>query len=124
MNDTETEPTFEGWAILELMGHRKLAGWVAEVQIAGAGMLRVDVPAPMQCAECRDGTAAKPCPKCSVATQFYSPSSLYCLTPTTEKMARKAAESCQPTQVQRLEYQADDGEELVEDDDPVGYGVG
>jgi hypothetical protein len=39
-------------------------------------------------------------------------------------MARKAAESCQPTQVQRLEYQADDGEELVEDDDPVGYGVG
>jgi hypothetical protein len=42
--ETQKEPTFEGWAILELMGHRKLAGFVREQQFAGAGMIRVDVP--------------------------------------------------------------------------------
>jgi hypothetical protein len=39
-----TEEKFEGWAILELMGHRRLGGYVRETQIAGAGMLRIDIP--------------------------------------------------------------------------------
>ena len=38
---TQAAP-FEGWAILELMGHRRLAGYVREVELAGAGVLRLD----------------------------------------------------------------------------------
>jgi len=40
---------FEGWCVLELMGHRRLAGYVSEQEIAGADMLRIDVPSTRQC---------------------------------------------------------------------------
>jgi hypothetical protein len=33
-----------GWAIIELMGHRRLAGWLSEEEVAGAAFLRIDVP--------------------------------------------------------------------------------
>lgn len=82
---------FEGWAILELMGHRKLAGYVKQEEIAGSGFLRIDVPG--------EGDGA-------IATQFYSPSAVYCLTPTTEDMARKVAAGCRPQPVQRWELPA------------------
>ena len=92
-----TEPAadkFEGWAILELMGHRRLAGYVREQEIAGAGMLRIDVPG-----EVGDGLG----PRSTIATQFYSPAALYCLTPTTEEIARAVAKRAQPEPVQRWE---------------------
>lgn len=78
---------FSGWAILELMGHRKLAGHVTSVEIAGKGMLRIDVPA-------NDGQGM-------TATQFYSPEALYCLTPTSEEIARRISINIQPEPVVR-----------------------
>ena len=87
MTEETTADKFEGWAILELMGHRRLAGYVREQEIAGTGMLRIDVP----------GEAGY------VATQFYSPAALYCLTPTTEEIARAVAKRAQPEPVQRWE---------------------
>lgn len=84
---TSEEATFEGWAILELMGHRRLGGYVKEATVAGAGFLRIDVPG-------EDGP---------LATQFYSPSSVYCLTPTSEEAARTVAKGNQPQPVQRWE---------------------
>ena len=83
----QKDPTFEGWAFLELMGHRKLAGFVREQNFAGAGLIRIDVPGD-------DG---------NIATQFYSPSALYCLTPTTEDMARRFAKNVRPEPVTRWE---------------------
>ncbi len=71
----------------ELMGHRRLAGYVKAQEIAGAGMLRIDVPGD-------DGP---------IATQFYSPAAVYCLTPTTETIARGVAKQSQPAPVQRWE---------------------
>ncbi|HET7486860.1 MAG TPA: hypothetical protein VFJ85_02960 [Acidimicrobiales bacterium] len=82
---------FEGWAVLELMGHRRLGGYVAEATVAGAGFLRIDVP----------GEGDEP-----VASQFYSPSSVYCLTPTTEAMARAVAAHNVPQPVARWELPA------------------
>jgi len=82
---------FEGWGILELMGHRKLAGYVSEQAIGGASFIRIDVPK-------YDGA-----PRENVATQFYSPSAVYCLTPTTEELARKVAAGAQPAPVTRWE---------------------
>jgi hypothetical protein len=84
---SDAPPPFEGWAILELMGHRRLAGYVQAQEIAGAGMLRIDVPG-------EDGP---------IATQFYSPAAVYCITPTTEAIARSVAKKSQPAPVQRWE---------------------
>jgi hypothetical protein len=95
MSATE-RPPFEGWAILELMGHRRLGGYVSEATVAGAGFLRIDVPG--------DDSGADP--DSMVASQFYSPSSVYCLTPVTEAMARAVAARNRPEPVQRWELPA------------------
>ncbi len=84
-------PVFEGWAVVELMGHRKLAGYVREQQVAGAGFLRIDVPG--------DGDE-------SIATQIYSPGAIYCLTPVTEELARRVAKTYRPEPVTRWEIPA------------------
>ena len=68
----------EGWVILELMGHRRLSGYASEVEVAGAKFLRLDVPSP------RQGEAP-------TATQFYSAAAIYCITPTSEELARQVA---------------------------------
>jgi hypothetical protein len=96
---TATADPFAGWAILELMGHRRLAGYVREVELAGTGLLRLDVPDPTL-----QGVALDPLdPECWSATQFYSPAALYCLTPTTEDVARKVAAGSDPAPVKRWE---------------------
>jgi hypothetical protein len=69
--------TFDQWAILELMGHRQLGGRVREQEVAGYGMLRVDI---------YPGDAARP-----IATQFYNPRSVYGLHPVDEQVARAYA---------------------------------
>lgn len=79
---------YEGWAILELMGHRRLGGYVREVSMFGATMCRIDVPA-------ADGGTP--------ATQFYGGSAIFCCTPTSEETARKVAALAQPAPVQHWE---------------------
>ena len=81
--------TFEGYCILELMGHRRLGGYVKEATIGGGSFLRIDVPGK------EVGSV--------VATQFYSPSAVYCITPTTELMARTVAIQNQPELVSEWE---------------------
>lgn len=88
---SEEQNGFEGWAIMELMGHRRLAGHVSEQEIAGAGMLRIDV---------YDGDGEQP-----YATQFYSPQALYALTPTTEEIARAMGRTGKPRPVRRYELE-------------------
>lgn len=90
--DADAKSVFEGWCVLELMGHRRLGGYVREQEIAGQGFIRIDVPR-------GDGAEFS-------ATQFYSPGSVYCLTPTTEAMARAVAKRSQPEPVQRWELPA------------------
>lgn len=84
-------PKFSEWCVLELMGHRRLAGKVTEEQIAGAGLLRLDVP----------GEDGKP-----GVTQFYSPAAVYCITPTTEEIARAMAKTYRPAPVTRFDLPA------------------
>jgi hypothetical protein len=90
--------SFEGWVILELMGHRRLSGYASEVEVAGAKFLRLDVPSP------RQGEAP-------TATQFYSAAAIYCITPTSEELARQVAAANQ----QRWELQAPQARPDVED---------
>lgn len=59
------------WCLVEQLGHKRFAARVAETTIAGAAMLRCDIPV-------GDGWT----------TQFISGASLYALTPITEATAR------------------------------------
>ena len=79
MTDT---PTFAEWVILELLGHRRLAGYLTEQQIAGHGYLRLDIPGEND-SEAKD----------FAATQLFNPTSVYAIHPTTETIARHAAQT-------------------------------
>lgn len=123
---TETKEPFAGYAILELMGHRRLAGYVRETELAGAGVLRLDVPEHPWVEGCTCGSSEPTSadyerhthvcamfraegddePLDVVATQFYAPSALYCLTPTTEEVARGLASKTRPQPVHRWELPA------------------
>lgn len=41
-----TDATFEGWAIVELLGYRRLSGQAREVEMFGTKVLRLDVALP------------------------------------------------------------------------------
>jgi hypothetical protein len=78
---------FKQWAILELMGHRKLAGLVSEENRFGTVMCRIDVPGPDD----------------KSVTQFYGGSSIYAVTPTTEEVCRAFAKRSSPAPISRYE---------------------
>lgn len=88
----EDDPGIEGWAILELMGHRRLGGYISEATAAGALMVRIDVPHPQKLGE-------------SAATQFYNPTAIYAITPTTEETARAIARGA-PEPISRWDLRA------------------
>lgn len=87
--DNGSAPHFDEWAIVELMGHRKLAGRVSEAPLGRGELFRLDVP---------DGLMSD-----RFVTQFYGWSSVYCMTVTDELAARKFAVMHQPTPVHRWE---------------------
>lgn len=66
------EVQFDGWAILELMGHRQRGGYVKDVEMFGGKLLRIDIPV----------TAEK------TITEFYGCNSIYALRPCTEEIVR------------------------------------
>lgn len=65
---------FDQFAILEIVGHRRLGGRVREATIGGIPLIRIDA--------FRDGAGP--------VTQYYGPSAIFCLTPATEEAARMA----------------------------------
>lgn len=91
---SENTEAFAEWTILELMGHRRLFGHVTEVAVAGGSFLRIDV---------FPGDAEEP-----ALTQFYRPEAVYCMTPTTEELARRGAAAGFTKPVHRYELTAPD----------------
>lgn len=75
-----TASRFETWAIVEIMGHQKFAGFLTEETIAGSGMLRLDVP---------EFGALKG------FTRYFNAASVYSITPTSEGLARQIGEGLQ-----------------------------
>ncbi|MFA9263108.1 MAG: hypothetical protein ACEQSB_07265, partial [Undibacterium sp.] len=67
-----SDAKFDSWAILELLGHVKIAGRITEEERFGVKMGRIDIPTPA------DG----------FVTQYFGGGSVYRLTPTTETVAR------------------------------------
>ncbi len=74
--------TYEGWAIVELMGHRTFGGMVSEVEMYGGRLLRLDV---------FDDEGEEP-----AMTQYYGSSAIYCITPADESMARQVGRRSMP----------------------------
>lgn len=82
MSESERENGM--WAIVELMGHVKVAGYVTEEERFGVKMGRVDIPS-------SDGDV----------TQYFGGSSVYRITPVTEQVARAYAEARQARPISR-----------------------
>lgn len=116
----ETRETFEGWAILELMGHRRLAGFVSEQDIAGSAFVRIDVPGYIHTEPTGEQDER------GKATQFYSPQAVYCITPTTEQTARATAtaSSVAPFSEWELRRALPVGVSLADETDLIDDGLG
>lgn len=84
------EITFEGWAIVELMGHRQRGGYVKDVEMFGGKLLRVDIPVEPE----------------KTVTEFYGCSAIYALRPCTEQIARDFCKRSyeDPRPIQPVEY--------------------
>jgi hypothetical protein len=82
------------WAILELMGHRRLGGMVTEEEHFGAKMCRIDIPQEL----INDGAP--------MVTQYYGGGAIYGLTPCSEDAARIAAKMSRPEPVHPWELPA------------------
>lgn len=99
----EEQAKFEGWAIVEMMGHRREIGFVTTEHYGGASLFRVDSPefperefeltrpqwvdgrhAPIGSKVKRIAIPAKSC--------LVGPGSIYALNPCTEETARRAIE--------------------------------
>jgi hypothetical protein len=71
---------FKTLAIVDVMGHNEYAGYVSSQNIAGAAMLRVDVPETS---------------KYAAFTKYLSTNAIYGISPCSEETARARAESQQ-----------------------------
>jgi hypothetical protein len=71
--------TFDSWAVVELMGHVRMAGRLTEVELFGSKLARIDIP---------NGRGG-------FTTQFFTAQSVYRITPTTEELARRVTGSNQ-----------------------------
>jgi hypothetical protein len=98
---SEAIESYEGFAVLELMGHRRLAGKIREASAAGVPLLRIDVYVP-------DNDAP-------VATQYYAPSAIYCVTPCNESLCRMFAQRNRPAPVSRFELPSATAESTTAD---------
>lgn len=87
-------PTFEGWAVVELLGHRVRYGRVSEVTMFGEAFCRIEIPSEPP------------------AVEFYSGKALYGIRPVSEETIR-AYHTPRPALTS--------GERVVDDDDWDDY---
>lgn len=71
---------FEQWAVVEIMGHRKFAGFVTEQSIGGSSFVRIDIPETEAHGE-----------RLPAFTKLFGSGSIYCISPCTEETARAFA---------------------------------
>jgi hypothetical protein len=74
---TQSEPRkLAIWAVVQIMGHQMVAGYVTEEPVAGTNMLRVDVPA---------------VDEWPAHTKYFGGGAIYSIDPCTEEIAKQAA---------------------------------
>lgn len=91
------------WAIVEVMGHRRHAGYVRDVERFGAKLLRIDI---------YQGDAKEP-----RETVFYSGSALFSLRATDEATARRISAPYSPPTPTLLSLRDDFGDDAGNEED-------
>jgi hypothetical protein len=104
MTDTKEE-----WAIVEIMGHVRCAGRIAEVTRFGSQLLQVDIPTD-------DGFVSR----------FYGGSAIYAVHPCSEDVARaSAAQQMDPRPTMPMNWRPQVALPAApDDDDPDGFDFG
>ncbi len=97
--NTMPEGQLETWAIVEVMGHSRYAGFVRQVPMGGAMMIRVDVPEiPESEVEMPRNYPSVDAPKMKIPgtpafTKFLGVSSIFAITPCTKEAAIAAVKA-------------------------------
>jgi hypothetical protein len=110
----EETSKFAGWAVIELFGHQREAGYVTTEYFGSGALFRVEVPAlperevqidhtqwindqlvPKNSKVLREAVAGR--------TRFLGPGSIYALNPCSEEAARKAIDALSPRTVKVIE---------------------
>jgi hypothetical protein len=118
MNGDEKKAGFEGWAVVELFGHKRMAGYVSSQEIAGSSLVRIDVPVTMP-TDPRDSR-----PVTAAYTKLVGVAAIYGITPCTEVVARLAAREIErwndpiPVQLPALPAASSPTPDADIDDDP------
>ncbi len=76
----KSQESVEMWAVVEVMGHRRFAGFVSEQSLGGVSFIRVDVPEVEA-----NGETLPP------FTKLLGAGSIYAISPCTEETARAFA---------------------------------
>lgn len=109
MSDAK-QAQFEGWAVVEVFGHQRYAGYVTTEAFGQAVLFRVDVP-PLEERERTakhyeylDGKSIPPGSTMKEAavqgyTKYFGPGAIYALTPCTQEAAEKAVAAMQSRDV-------------------------
>lgn len=87
--EATTNPKDFGWVLLELMGHRQRIGRAREEEVAGAMLLRIDIPT--------DDDD-------EYVTEYYGASAIYALRPISEEVARDHYAKSDPRPVRPAPY--------------------
>jgi hypothetical protein len=110
----DQQAKFEGWAVVELFGHQREAGFVTTQYYGNAAMFQLDVPALEEREQetkrpgyidgtfCPAGTKVK---KAAVVgrTRLINPSAVYALNPCDKEAALKAIDEISPREIRVLE---------------------
>ncbi|MFO0971855.1 MAG: hypothetical protein U1A27_00240 [Phycisphaerae bacterium] len=127
MSDDKRESSLESWAIVEVMGHSRYAGWVQQVPIGGAAMIRVDVPElPAEEEEYNtweDGQTVKKTrvrPGMPAYTKYFGVASIYSITPCDEAVARAGVRTFRSAPATILAMPSPRALPAIPDDDDTG----
>jgi hypothetical protein len=109
--DDQKQASFEGWAVLEIFGHQRYAGYVTTEAFGQAVLFRVDVP-PLAERErvtkhyeySAEGNGMPPGSTgreeaIQGYTKFFGPGAIYAMTPCTQDAAEKAVAAMQTRKV-------------------------
>jgi hypothetical protein len=96
---SESKPPFESWAIVEVMGHSRYAGFVTERSIGGTSFLQVEVPEV-------DGAPG--------FTKILGATAIFAITPVEEAIARAEAQFSASREFRKLNLPAEIHEAIRE----------
>jgi len=136
MSEPAASPRFDGWAIVDVLGHQRYVGYVTTEAYGQAVLFRIDVPAleerertmkaPGYISERGYVPAGTTVKEGAVAgyTKLIGAGSIYAITPCTQEAAYKAVEQAQPRPLMSVQLPPERAlpvrDDAFDNDDPDG----